>query len=118
MSSLSGIKKERVQFLRTKLISSSPGMCAERARYYTQVYRQFAHELFILLRIRALKAYKELKSVQGVSLLAYHTLGAFKYNRLGKSYSLSKTLAPSHQYLEDKIAQVNRLGVPIIKFNG
>ena len=56
--------------------------------------------------------------MQGVSLITYHTLGAFKYIRLGKSYSLSKTLAPSHQYLEVKIAQVNRLGVPIIKFNG
>ncbi len=59
LSSLSGCKQERIQSLRKRLIGSSPGICTERAHFYTQIYQQFSHEPPILVRARALKAYLE-----------------------------------------------------------
>jgi len=56
---LSGKKKERVQAIKDSLISSPPGICAERARYYTQAYQQFESDTPILKRAKALRLYLE-----------------------------------------------------------
>jgi len=57
--SLSEAKKERIQALRSALIQTPPGVCAERARSYTSIYKQFANDPPILKRALALKAYLE-----------------------------------------------------------
>jgi len=61
---------------------------------------------------------RSLKSVQGVSLLSYHTLGVGKYARIGRIYPLSQLSSPAPQYLEEKSEWAVRFGVPLIKFNG
>jgi pyruvate formate-lyase/glycerol dehydratase family glycyl radical enzyme len=57
--SLSETRKERIQKLRSALIHTTPGICAERARTYTHIYQQFANDPPILKRARGLKAYLE-----------------------------------------------------------
>lgn len=54
---LSDNQKKRIQALRASLIQSTPGICAERARIYTQVYQQNEHKPPILKRAKALSAY-------------------------------------------------------------
>lgn len=61
---------------------------------------------------------KTLKSVEGVSLLAYHSLGASKYRRMGRSYLLSELNTPPKDYLENKMRWVKQFNVPLIRFNG
>jgi pyruvate formate-lyase/glycerol dehydratase family glycyl radical enzyme len=57
--SMSETKKERIQGLRSTLIQTTPGICAERAQAYTAIYQQFANDPPVLKRARALKAYLE-----------------------------------------------------------
>ncbi|MEA4909460.1 MAG: formate C-acetyltransferase/glycerol dehydratase family glycyl radical enzyme [Anaerolineaceae bacterium] len=61
---LSGSQSDRVQSLRSRLVQSVPGICPERARTYTQAYRQYSNEPPILLRAKALKAYLENVSLE------------------------------------------------------
>ena len=44
----------RVQRLREKLIHTTPGVCAERARYLTEAYRQHGADPPVLRRAKAL----------------------------------------------------------------
>ena len=60
---LSGTRAERLQSLRRSLVEQLPGICPERARFYTQVYQEYEYNPPILKRARALRAYLE-----GVSL--------------------------------------------------
>ena len=57
--SLSETRKQRIQTLRSALIQTTPGICAERAHAYTNIYQQFANDPPILKRAVALKAYLE-----------------------------------------------------------
>lgn len=59
---------------------------------------------------------RELESVQGVSLLAYHSLGVSKYKRLGRKYLLSDISTPSRDYLDKKKVWAKQFGVPLISF--
>lgn len=61
---------------------------------------------------------KTLRSLQGISLLEYHSLGSGKYSRLGRRYSLAHLPAMDGNYLEEKSTWSARFGVPLIKFNG
>ncbi len=61
---------------------------------------------------------RELESVQGVSLLAYHSLGVSKYKRLGRKYLLSDISIPSRDYLDKKKVWAKQFGVPLISFWG
>jgi len=54
---LTAEQKRRIQSLRDELIHIPPGICAERARIYTQIYQQNEHEPPILKRAKALSAY-------------------------------------------------------------
>jgi len=54
---LTAEQKRRIQSLRDELIHTLPGICAERARIYTQIYQQNEHEPPILKRAKALSAY-------------------------------------------------------------
>jgi len=57
LTKLGGKKKERIQSLRGSLISNSPGICPERARYYTKTYQEHEKTPPILKRAFALKEY-------------------------------------------------------------
>ena len=59
LSTLNGSKKDRVQSLRSSLVSTIPGICPERIRIYTQTYQKFNQEPQILKRAHSLKAYME-----------------------------------------------------------
>jgi pyruvate formate lyase activating enzyme len=61
---------------------------------------------------------KSLPSVSGVSLLAYHALGAIKYARMGRKYALANLPQPDGNYLSDIAERAADLGVPLIRFNG
>lgn len=54
---LSESQKQRIQAMRNSLIQSTPGICPERARIYTQIYQQNVYEPPILKRAKALNAY-------------------------------------------------------------
>jgi len=60
---LAGRKRDRLLALRSSLVDNLPGICAERARIYTQIYQQYESDSPILKRAKALRAYLE-----GVSL--------------------------------------------------
>ena len=59
-----------------------------------------------------------LNSLQGVSLLEYHSLGSGKYARLGRMYELDHLPEVDAKYLQEKFTWAARFGVPLIKFNG
>jgi pyruvate formate lyase activating enzyme len=61
---------------------------------------------------------KSLPSVEGLSLLAYHALGAAKYTRAGRSYSLKDLRTPPKEYLPEKMALAEQHGVKLVRFNG
>ncbi len=46
---------ERIAFLREKILSTKPSVCTERARFYTDVYRQHEEEPVIIKRALALE---------------------------------------------------------------
>ena len=60
---LTGRKKDRLLALRSSLVDNLPGICAERARIYTQIYQQCESDAPVVKRAKALRAYLE-----GVSL--------------------------------------------------
>lgn len=68
--------------------------------------------------ITIFKLAKSLRSLQGVSLLEYHSLGSGKYARLGRIYELNNLPVVNAKYLHEKSDWAARLGVPLIKFNG
>ena len=59
-----------------------------------------------------------LESVQGLSVLAYHTLGLTKYRCTGRDYALEDLEKASNEYLEEKKAYFREKGVPLVAFNG
>jgi len=59
-----------------------------------------------------------LESVQGLSVLAYHTLGLTKYRCTGRDYALEDLEKASNEYLEEKKAYFREKGVPLMAFNG
>ncbi len=59
-----------------------------------------------------------LVSVQGLSVLAYHTLGLTKYRCTGRAYALEDLEKASNEYLEEKKAYFREKGVPLVAFNG
>ena len=61
---------------------------------------------------------KSLPSVEGLSLLAYHALGAAKYTRAGRSYQLKELRTPPKEYLPEKMALAEQHGVKLVRFNG
>ena len=61
---------------------------------------------------------KSLPSVEGLSLLAYHALGAAKYTRAGRSYQLTDLHTPPKEYLPEKMALAEQHGVKLVRFNG
>lgn len=61
---------------------------------------------------------KSLDSVQGLSVLAYHTLGLTKYRCTGRAYPLEDLEKASVEYLEEKKAYFREKGVQLIEFNG
>lgn len=63
LTNLSGDKQKRVRAIKDSLIGSPPGICSERARYYTQAYDQFECDPPILKRAKALKLYLENKTI-------------------------------------------------------
>ena len=63
LATLTGTPRERVQKLRSILVNTVPGICAERARVYTECYQQFEFNPPILKRARALKEYLEKVSI-------------------------------------------------------
>ena len=63
LTNLSGDKQKRVRAIKDSLIGSPPGICSERARYYTQAYNQFECNPPILKRAKALKLYLENKTI-------------------------------------------------------
>jgi len=52
-------KKQRVQSIKEVLLQNPPGICSERARIYTQVYKEKEGLPKILLRAESLKSYFE-----------------------------------------------------------
>lgn len=60
---------------------------------------------------------KSLQSVEGLSLLSYHTLGVAKYHRLGREYQLPNLSQTSKAYLEKKMNLAENYGVSLIRFN-
>ena len=64
------------------------------------------------------KLVKSLDSVQGLSVLAYHTLGLTKYRCTGREYALADLEKASAGYLEEKKAYLREKGVQLIEFNG
>lgn len=56
---LTGKPAQRVRELKEGLISQSPGICPERARYYTEAYQRFESDPSIIRRAKALKMYLE-----------------------------------------------------------
>ena len=60
----------------------------------------------------------QLKNLQGVSLLAYHNLGAAQYRSLGYDYSLQNLPPPPSEYLSAFKEQVRQFGLPLVCFNG
>ncbi len=44
---------------------------------------------------------RELKNVERVDVLPYHSLGTFKYEKLGLEYSLKDTVAPTKERVEN-----------------
>lgn len=60
---------------------------------------------------------KSLSSVEGLSLLSYHTLGVGKYPRIGREYKLPNLSQASAEYLEEKMIYAENHGVPLVKFN-
>ena len=63
LTNLSDNKQNRMQSLKDLLIGSPPGICPERARYYTKAYQEFEYDPPILKRAKALKAYLENKTI-------------------------------------------------------
>ncbi len=61
---------------------------------------------------------KSLPSVEGLSLLAYHALGAAKYSRAGRTYPLQELPTPPGDYLPEKMALAEQHGVKLVRFNG
>lgn len=61
---------------------------------------------------------KSLSSLQGVSLVEYHSLGSGKYARLGRTYELARLPETDANYLQQKFTWAASLGVPLIKLNG
>lgn len=61
---------------------------------------------------------KSLPAVEGLSLLAYHALGAAKYTRAGRSYQLTDLRTPPKEYLPEKMALAEQHGVKLVSFNG
>ena len=59
-----------------------------------------------------------LESVQGLSVLAYHTLGLTKYRCTGRAYALADLEKASAEYLEEKKAYFRAKGIPLVAFNG
>lgn len=64
------------------------------------------------------KLAKNHHSVKGISLLAYHSLGAGKYTRLGRVYELNNMPQMEPQNLQEISSWAEQFGVPLIKFNG
>ncbi len=60
---------------------------------------------------------KSLDSVEGLSLLSYHTLGVAKYQQLGQAYKLSDLTQASAEYLYEKEVFAEEQGVPVVRFN-
>lgn len=60
---LSEKKQARVQRIKESLIIHPPGICPERARYYTQAYEEFKPYPVIIKRAKALKLYLENKTL-------------------------------------------------------
>ncbi len=44
---------------------------------------------------------RELKNIERIDVLPYHSLGTFKYEKLGIEYSLKDTVAPSRERIEN-----------------
>jgi pyruvate formate lyase activating enzyme len=61
---------------------------------------------------------KSLEFVQGLSVLAYHTLGLTKYRCTGRDYALEDLEKASAEYLDEKKAYFREKGVRLIEFNG
>jgi len=60
---LSDKKQARIKQIKDSLISNPPGICPERARYYTQAYQEFKQFPPIIKRAKALKSYLENKTL-------------------------------------------------------
>ena len=60
---LTGERKKRVEEIKDCLIGSPPGICSERARYYTEAYETYESEPRIILRAKALRSYLENKTL-------------------------------------------------------
>jgi len=63
------------------------------------------------------KLVKSMSSVEGLSLLSYHTLGVAKYHRIGQAYQLPHLTQASEEYLREKEIFTEGQGVPVIRFN-
>jgi|LSQX01.3.fsa_nt_gb pyruvate formate lyase activating enzyme len=59
-----------------------------------------------------------LPSVEGLSLLSYHTLGVSKYRNTGREYKLPDIAQASSDYLSEKMAFAEAHGVNLVRFNG
>lgn len=61
---------------------------------------------------------RSMSSIQGLSVLAYHTLGVTKYRCTGRSYGLVDLEKPTAEYLAEKKTYFRDKGVPLVEFNG
>lgn len=57
-------------------------------------------------------------AIEGLSLLAYHTLGVSKYFNTGREYQLTDLLQGSADYLSEKMAYAEANHINLVKFNG
>ena len=63
LTQLSEEKQKRVARIKDSLISNPPGICPERARYYTEAYQEYKQYPAIIKRAKALKSYLENKTI-------------------------------------------------------
>lgn len=71
---LTGGQAKRVLEIKKSLIDNPPGICAERARYYTIAYREFGSDPPIIRRAKALSSYLDNMTIfigDGDLLLGY-----------------------------------------------